>query len=115
METKDPFYHRDYNLCIVCVRCVRACDEIRGDVAITMTERSGQVLVGTSQGDSLLESGCEFCGACIDACPVGALTEADYKWERPERVEQSVCNNCPVGCRINYEVNHLDQVIIDLS
>ena len=111
VETKDPFYHRDYNLCIVCARCVRACDELRGDLAITMTERSGQVLVGTSLGDSLLESGCEFCGACIDVCPVGALTEADYKWERPTRVEQSVCSNCPVGCLISYEVNQWERVV----
>ena len=57
METKDPFYDRDYNLCIVCARCTRACDELRGDVAIGMTERAGQVLVGTVMGDSLLESG----------------------------------------------------------
>ena len=111
VETRDPFYDRDYNLCIVCARCVRACDELRGDLAITMTERSGQVLVGTSRGDSLLESGCEFCGACIDVCPVGALVESDYKWERPTRVEQSICSNCPVGCRITYEVNQWERVV----
>ena len=111
VETKDPFYDRDYNLCIVCARCTRACDELRGDVAIGMTERAGQVLVGTVMGDSLLESGCEFCGACIDVCPVGALTEAAYKWERPARVEQSVCAECPVGCTMTYEVNHWERVV----
>ena len=111
IETQDPFYDRDYNLCIVCARCVRACDELRGDVALTMTERAGQVLVGTVMGDSLLEAGCEFCGACIDVCPVGALTERDYKWERPARVEQSVCSECPVGCQITYEVNRWERVI----
>ncbi|MYF64782.1 MAG: molybdopterin-dependent oxidoreductase, partial [Chloroflexi bacterium] len=111
VETKDPFYDRDYNLCIVCARCTRACDELRGDVAIGMTERAGQVLVGTVMGDSLLESGCEFCGACIDVCPVGALTETAYKWERPARVEQSVCAECPVGCTMTYEVNHWERVV----
>ena len=111
VETKDPFYDRDYNLCIVCARCTRACDELRGDVAIGMTERAGQTLVGTVMGDSLLESGCEFCGACIDVCPVGALTESAHKWERPARTEQSVCAECPVGCVMTYEVNHWERVV----
>ena len=111
VDTQDPFYDRDYNLCIVCARCVRACDELRGDVALTMTEKAGQVLVGTVMGESLLESGCEFCGTCIDVCPVGALTETKYKWERPARTEQSVCGECPVGCTMTYEVNRWEKVI----
>ena len=87
VETGDPFYDRDYNLCIVCGRCVRVCEEVRGDNAITFTERAGQALVGTSFGTSLLESGCEFCGACLDVCPVGALVESDHKWEKAQQVE----------------------------
>ena len=111
LEVSDPFYDRDYNLCIVCGRCVRACEELRGDDAIGFTERSGQALVGTSFGTSLLESGCEFCGSCIDVCPVGALVERDHKWEKARRVERSICPHCPVGCQLNLEFNGNDELI----
>ena len=111
IETGDPFYDRDYNLCIVCGRCVRVCEEVRGDNAITFTERAGQALVGTSHGTSLLESGCEFCGACLDVCPVGALVESDYKWEKASRVERTICPHCSVGCQLNLEVNGYEKVV----
>ena len=111
LEVSDPFYDRDYNLCIVCGRCVRACEELRGDDAIGFTERSGQALVGTSFGTSLLESGCEFCGSCIDVCPVGALVEREHKWEKARRVERSICPHCPVGCQLNLEFNAKDELI----
>lgn len=115
VETKDPFYDRDYNLCIVCARCVRVCEEIRGDDAICLTDRSGTALVGTSRGTSLLESGCEFCGACVDLCPVGALVERDYKWEKSVREVTSTCPHCPVGCQVNLEIDNRDRVIRSLG
>ncbi|NQW20905.1 MAG: molybdopterin-dependent oxidoreductase [Chloroflexi bacterium] len=111
IHSDDPFYDRDYNLCIVCSRCVRVCDEVRFDTALTLTSRSGVALVGTAHGTSLLESGCEFCGACVDVCPTGSLTERSYKWEKAVEEVKTICTNCPVGCQMIAEVNKFGKVV----
>lgn len=101
VEKDDPFFERDYNLCILCGRCVRICQELRGIGAIAFTYRGSKALVGTAFGRPLLESGCEFCGACIDVCPSGALSEKINKWEGPaERSVETICPYCGVGCKI---------------
>src|SRR4030066_228844 len=74
-EHDDPFYDRDYNICILCGRCVRMCQEVRGTSVLAFTLRGSQTKIGPAFGRSHIEAGCEFCGACVDGGPTGALTD----------------------------------------
>ncbi|MFW9811519.1 MAG: molybdopterin-dependent oxidoreductase [Candidatus Thorarchaeota archaeon] len=105
IEREDPFFDRDYNLCILCARCVRVCDEVRGTSAITFTNRGHGTRVDTAFGNSHIESGCWFCGACVDVCPTGALTPRMSKWiGTPDESIETTCALCGVGCQVQMDV-----------
>ncbi len=74
----EPLFIRDYNLCISCTRCVRACQELRGVKALGFVYRNGEAFVG-SVAPTLKESDCRFCGACVEVCPTGALMDKEIK------------------------------------
>ncbi len=98
----DPFFDRNYNLCILCGRCVRVCHELRGASAIAFVNRGPDEVIGTVLDKPLLESGCQFCGACVDVCPTGSLAERGIKYESlPDREVQTICPLCSMGCELN--------------
>lgn len=101
----DPFFDRNYNLCVLCGRCVRICHEVRGASAISFVFRGSKTVIGTAYNQPLLASGCQFCGACVDVCPVGALTERALRSElRAEREVTTVCPFCSQACLLKIKV-----------
>jgi len=97
----DPFFDRDYNLCILCGRCVRMCQEVRAANTLAFTQRGRHVVIGPAYDRSHLDAGCEFCGACVSVCPTGALSEKTRKWDGPPESENiTQCPFCGVGCRM---------------
>ena len=105
VERNDPFYDRDYNLCILCGRCVRVCNEVRGDHVLSTIYRGSESMVSPAFHRSHMESYCEFCGACVDICPTGALSERARKWEGvADDLKATICPLCSIGCQINLEI-----------
>ncbi len=101
VEKEDPFYDRDYNLCILCGRCVRMCQEIRTANVLAFKHSGRKTVVGPAFGRTHMESGCEFCGACVSVCPTGTLSEKARKWEgKPDREVVTTCSFCGVGCQM---------------
>jgi len=92
----EPLFMRDYNLCINCTRCVRACQDLRGVKALGFVYRNGEVFVG-SLGATLKESACKFCGACVEVCPTGALMDKEVKAGEREVWLVPCKYACPAG------------------
>lgn len=93
----------DANLCVLCERCVKICHEITGNSALKIEDRGFNNLI-VPKGDTL---NCDFCGLCVDYCPVGALLDKPYKhsvrsWDLQKK--ESVCTMCPLGCNVEYDL-----------
>jgi NADPH-dependent glutamate synthase beta subunit-like oxidoreductase len=92
----EPFYDRDYNLCIDCRRCLVACNEVRGVGCLEVKNTDGRSWVGTI-APTLIESGCKFCSACVTVCPTGALMDRTLDVARKEESQVPCKHTCPAG------------------
>ncbi len=104
-DESNPYFTYDASKCIVCNRCVRACEETQGTFALTISGRGfeSRVAAGTSQ--SFMESDCVSCGACVQACPTATLTETSViKLGQASHSTVTTCAYCGVGCSFKAEM-----------
>lgn len=102
----NPYIEFRPELCVLCARCTRYCDEVEAVNAITLTGRGSETTIGTAGMTGLLDTTCELCGGCIDTCPTGALGEKKALDIMPSEVEKvrTTCNYCGVGCQMDLNV-----------
>jgi len=104
-DESNPYFTFDPSKCIVCSRCVRACDEVQGTFALTIDGRGFASKVSPGQMQPFLESECVSCGACVQACPTATLMEKSiYELGQPDRVVETTCAYCGVGCSFKAEI-----------
>ncbi|MFM5894881.1 MAG: formate dehydrogenase subunit alpha [Novosphingobium sp.] len=105
-DSSNPYFDFDPSKCIACSRCVRACDEVQGTLALTIDGRGFATKVSAGQaGDDFMSSECVSCGACVQACPTATLQEKSVKEVgKPERSVITTCAYCGVGCTFRAEM-----------
>ncbi|MGV0878419.1 formate dehydrogenase subunit alpha [Martelella sp. FLE1502] len=105
-DESNPYFTYDPSKCIVCSRCVRACEEVQGTFALTIEGRGFESRVSPgSFGDDFLGSECVSCGACVQACPTATLQEKSIiDIGQPEHSVVTTCAYCGVGCSFKAEM-----------
>src|ERR1700736_2357599 len=104
-DESNPYFTYDPSKCIVCSRCVRACEEVQGTFALTIAGRGFDSVVSPGMEEAFLGSECVSCGACVQACPTATLTEKSViEIGQPEHSVVTTCAYCGVGCSFKAEM-----------
>ena len=104
-DESNPYFTYDASKCIVCNRCVRACEETQGTFALTISGRGFDSRVSPGQNEAFMESECVSCGSCVQACPTATLTEKSViALGQAEHSVTTTCAYCGVGCSFNTEM-----------
>jgi formate dehydrogenase major subunit len=110
-DTSNPYFTFDPSKCIVCSRCVRACEETQGTFALTIDGRGFASMVSPGQKEDFMDSECVSCGACVQACPTATLMEKSVIDQgQPEHSVITTCAYCGVGCSFRAEMKGNDVV-----
>ena len=111
VDESNPYFSFDPSRCILCSRCVRACDEIQGTFALTIEGRGFDSLMSPGEHQHYIDSECVSCGACVQACPTDALMEKSLLDKgRADRAVVTTCGYCGVGCSFKAEMRG-DEVV----
>ncbi|KQP76266.1 formate dehydrogenase [Methylobacterium sp. Leaf111] len=103
-DASNPYFTYDPSKCIVCNRCVRACEETQGTFALTISGRGFDSRVAAGPTD-FFNSECVSCGACVQACPTATLQEKSIiEYGQPDHSEITTCAYCGVGCSFKAEM-----------
>jgi formate dehydrogenase major subunit len=104
-DESNPYFTYDPSKCIVCNRCVRACEETQGTFALTISGRGFESRVSAGQDQPFMQSDCVSCGACVEACPTATLQEKSViELGQPEHSAITTCAYCGVGCGFKAEM-----------
>ena len=104
-DESNPYFTYEKSKCIVCSRCVRACDEVQGTLALTISGRGFNSRVSPGQSEAFMSSECVSCGACVQACPTATLNEKSViEIGTPEHSVVTTCAYCGVGCSFKAEM-----------
>jgi len=104
-DESNPYFSYDPAKCIVCNRCVRACEEVQGTFALTVAGRGFASRIAAGQSESFMDSDCVSCGACVNACPTATLTEKSLIAKgQAEHSVLTTCAYCGVGCGFKAEM-----------
>ena len=110
-DTSNPYFQFEASKCIVCSRCVRACEEVQGTFALTIQGSGFRSKVSAGIDEGFLNSECVSCGACVQACPTATLSEKSVvELGTPEHSVETTCAYCGVGCTFRAEMKG-DQVV----
>lgn len=106
LDNSNPYFLFDPKRCILCARCVRTCEEIQGNFALTVAGRgfNSTVKAGYTKESHFFDSECVSCGGCVKACPTGALVEKGLiEYGKPFKKTRTTCGYCGVGCSFDME------------
>lgn len=109
-DDRNPYIEYRSELCILCARCTRYCEEVESVSAITLAGRGAATTISTVDSRSLLDTSCELCGGCIAVCPTGAMTEKKplalkLRPNKELAKVRTTCNYCGVGCQMDLNVD----------